>query len=278
VFHKPSLEHIQWCYNAKRVESNQASGWRSDGFACGAGFWQVWPLQNVPQSGLKPRIMGPTSPWAHRFPCLHRGAPCIIPSLCLTWLHDHLWWTERKRNIYLSIYPSILFIHPSSHPSIHLSIYSSVYLSIHLSIYLSIHLSISPSVCLSIYLSIYLSICVQEVVAQIFASYSGGPWRCQAGCLRLPSPPPWQGVRWRFCVWGPLKCRVSSSCGTRCLACCFLSRNDTSAYLGCGNRSMLLGKGNRLAADVHDYDRWNPKGWDLYIQMESVDSYVDKTF
>jgi hypothetical protein len=26
VFHKPSLEHIQWCYNAKRVESNQASG------------------------------------------------------------------------------------------------------------------------------------------------------------------------------------------------------------------------------------------------------------
>jgi hypothetical protein len=41
---------------------------------------------------------------------------------------------------------------------------------------------------------------------------------------------------------------------------------------------MLLGKGNRLAADVHDYDRWNPKGWDLYIQMESVDSYVDKTF
>jgi hypothetical protein len=114
-------------------------------------------LQNVPQSGLKPRIMGPTSPWAHRFPCLHRGAPCIIPSLCLTWLHDHLWWTERKRNIYLSIYPSILFIHPSSHPSIHLSIYPSVYLSIHLSIYLSIHLSISPSVCLSIYPSIYLS-------------------------------------------------------------------------------------------------------------------------
>ena len=195
---------------------------------------------------------------------------------------------NREKKKYLSVHLSIDSIHPSIqpsiYPSIHLSICLSIYPSIHLStspsIYSSIHLSICLSIYLSIHPSIYLSICVQEVVAQIFASYSGGPWRCQAGCLRLPSPPPWQGVRWRFCVWGPLKCRVSSSCGTRCLACCFLSRNDTSAYLGprMWQQKHAFGEREQTRSRCAWLRPLDPKGWDLYIQMESVDSYVDKTF
>ena len=180
-------------------------------------MWR-WILAGLAIAKKRATIRSQTT---HHGPNKSMGPPVSMPA---SWrpmhnskLHDHLWWTERKRNIYLSIYPSSLSIQPSSHPAIQPSIYPSI----HLSIYPSIHLSI------------YLSICVQEVVAQIFASSRGGPWRCQAGCLRLPSPPPWRGTECDDCsasggLWGE---EFLVAAGRDVW-------NDTSAYLQSNEKLM----------------------------------------